>query len=72
MFSALASSIKSIFGPPPSPQRQLARLEISGLQQELIQLGRWLDSGACTADDETSLKEAIVYIKGQIRELGRV
>jgi len=72
MFSALASSIKSIFGPPPSPQRQLARLEISGLQQELIQLGRWLDSGACTADDESSLKEAILFIKDQIRQLSRV
>lgn len=72
MISALASSIKSIFGPPPSPERQLARLEISGLQQELIQLGRWLDSGACTADDETSLKEAMVFIKDQIRQLGRV
>ena len=72
MFSALASSIKSIFEVSPSPERQLARLEISGLQQELIELGRWLDSGACTPDDQDSLKEAIVFIKDQIRQLGRV
>lgn len=72
MISALASSIKSIFGLAPSPERQLARVQISGLQQELIQLGQWLDSGACTADDEISLKEAMVFIKDQIRQLARV
>ena len=47
-------------------------VQIQGLQQELIELGRWLDSGACTADDEDSLKEAIVFIKSQIRELSCV
>jgi len=47
-------------------------VEIKELQTEIKELSRWLDSGACTPDDEASLKEAIVYIKGQIREMNFV
>ena len=51
---------------------QTTRAEIQECQQEIKELSRWLDSGACTPDDESSLKEAIVYIKGQIRDMSRV
>lgn len=64
--------LESLFGAASSTPRPAISNEIKGLQQELIELGRWLDSGACTADDEDSLKEAIVFIKNQIRELSGV
>ena len=64
--------LELLFGAPSSKPRPAISNEIKGLQQELIELGRWLDSGACTADDEDSLKEAIVFIKNQIRELSCV
>ena len=51
---------------------QTQATEIKELQTELKELSRWLDSGACTADDEDSLKNAIVYIKNQISELSCV
>jgi hypothetical protein len=51
---------------------QTQAAEIKELQTELKELSRWLDSGACTADDEDSLKNAIVYIKNQISELSCV
>lgn len=66
--------LESLSGRTSSTPRQPHRntVQIAGLQQELIELGRWLDYGACTADDEDSLKEAMVFIKGQIRELSCV
>ena len=64
--------LKSLIGSPSRSIRQRNTAVIKDLEQELIELGRWLDSGAGTPDDEDSLKEAIVSIKAEIRELSCV